>query len=105
MRSRRRGHALGIITAIAASICSLPPQNAAVAGEAAAPAATGTPELLTAKERLGEKWTDEQRVDNCNVPLDKRGSKPRPDACPNPSPLHPPLVGEGSDGGVRGTGG
>lgn len=46
---------------------------------------TGNPaRLLTLKERLGEKWTDEQRVDNCNVPLDKRGPKPRPDACTNP---------------------
>jgi hypothetical protein len=38
---------------------------------------------LTGKERLGPKWTDEQRIDNCHVPIDKRGSKPRPDACPN----------------------
>jgi hypothetical protein len=37
----------------------------------------------TGKERLGEKWKDEQRIDNCKVPLDKRGPKPRPDACPN----------------------
>lgn len=37
---------------------------------------------LTGKERLGKKWMDEQRIDNCNVPLDKRGSKPRPDSCP-----------------------
>jgi hypothetical protein len=36
---------------------------------------------LTGKERLGEKWKDEQRIDNCNVPLDKRGAKPRPDSC------------------------
>ena len=36
---------------------------------------------LTGKERLGPKWTDEQRIDNCNVPLDKRGTKPRPSAC------------------------
>lgn len=36
---------------------------------------------VTAKERLGEKWTDEQRVDNCKVPLEKRGSKLRPDTC------------------------
>jgi hypothetical protein len=36
---------------------------------------------LTGKERLGEKWTDEQRVDNCKVPVDKRGAKPRPDTC------------------------
>jgi hypothetical protein len=38
---------------------------------------------LTGKERLGEKWQDEQRLDNCNVPIDKRGAKPRPDACPS----------------------
>jgi hypothetical protein len=41
---------------------------------------------LTGKERLGPKWTDEQRIDNCHVPFDKRGSKPRPDRCPtNPA--------------------
>jgi hypothetical protein len=39
------------------------------------------PRVLTGKERLGPKWTDEQRVDNCNVPVEKRGSKPRPSAC------------------------
>ncbi|MCC8969384.1 hypothetical protein H8B01_02695 [Bradyrhizobium sp. Cham227] len=38
--------------------------------------------VLTGKERLGRKWTDEQRIDNCNVPLDKRGAKPRPSVCP-----------------------
>jgi hypothetical protein len=38
---------------------------------------------LTGKERLGPKWTDEQRIDNCHVPIDKRGSKPRPSACLN----------------------
>jgi hypothetical protein len=37
---------------------------------------------LTGKERLGPKWTDEQRIDNCRVPIDKRGSKPRPSVCP-----------------------
>jgi hypothetical protein len=35
----------------------------------------------TAKERLGRKASDEQRVDNCKVPLDRRGPKPRPDEC------------------------
>lgn len=39
------------------------------------------PGSLTGKERLGKKWTDEQRVDNCKVPLDKRGTKPRPSTC------------------------
>jgi hypothetical protein len=35
----------------------------------------------TGKERLGGKASDEQRVDNCKVPLDLRGAKPRPDEC------------------------
>jgi hypothetical protein len=39
--------------------------------------------VLTGKERLGRKWADEQRVDNCNVPPDKRGDKPRTD-CDKP---------------------
>jgi hypothetical protein len=38
---------------------------------------------LTGKERLGPKWTDEQRIDNCRVPIDKRGNKPRPSSCAN----------------------
>ena len=39
--------------------------------------------LLTGKERTGRKWMDEQRIDNCNVPIDKRGSKPRSSTCPH----------------------
>jgi hypothetical protein len=38
---------------------------------------------LTGKERLGPKWSDEQRIDNCHVPFDRRGRKSRPDNCPN----------------------
>ncbi|WP_156944587.1 hypothetical protein [Bradyrhizobium sp. Ec3.3] len=38
---------------------------------------------LTGKERLGPKWTDEQRIDDCNVPPDKRGVSLRPITCPN----------------------
>jgi hypothetical protein len=46
--------------------------------------ATETPRrTLTGKERLGAKWTDEQRIDNCHVPTDKRGIKSRPSACPD----------------------
>ena len=37
--------------------------------------------VRTGKERLGNKWSDEQRVDNCKVPPEKRGSRPRPDGC------------------------
>ena len=52
--------------------------------EVAMPHATSPAEggrTLTGKERLGRKWTDEQRIDNCAVPTDKRGTKPRPSAC------------------------
>ncbi len=39
--------------------------------------------LKSAKERLSDKASDEQRVNNCQVPVEKRGTKPRPD-CPTP---------------------
>ena len=35
----------------------------------------------TGKERLADKASDEQRVDNCKVPPDRRGPRPRPDGC------------------------
>jgi hypothetical protein len=41
------------------------------------------PDSLTGKERLGRKWMDEQRIDNCKVPTDKQGAKPRSSACPH----------------------
>ena len=59
-----------------------PPDQPTPKAETVVPA-TGT--LLTGKERTGRKWMDEQRIDNCNVPIDKRGSKPRPSSC-----LHSP---------------
>ncbi len=37
--------------------------------------------VKTAKERLGKKYADNQRINNCKVPIEKRGSKPRPDQC------------------------
>jgi hypothetical protein len=37
--------------------------------------------VRTGKERLGEKATDEQRVDDCNVPSGRRTWE-RPTACP-----------------------
>lgn len=36
--------------------------------------------VLTGKERLGPKWSDEQRVDDCKVPPEKR-TKERPADC------------------------
>jgi hypothetical protein len=47
------------------------------------PYPASSPAALTGKERLGRKWMDEQRIDNCNVPIDKRGSRPRPSVCPH----------------------
>ncbi len=37
--------------------------------------------LKTAKERLGRKADDEQRVNNCKVPVQLRGSKLRSTIC------------------------
>jgi len=45
--------------------------------------ASGVQPIRTAKERLGSKANDEQRVDNCKVPRHLRGPKPRPDDCAN----------------------
>ena len=57
--------------------------NAAGSPEIVRPGLTGKA-ALTGKERLGPKWTDEQRIDNCKVPADKRGPRPRPSACADP---------------------
>jgi hypothetical protein len=35
----------------------------------------------TGKERLSDKASDEQRVDNCKVPPERQGTKARPDDC------------------------
>jgi hypothetical protein len=39
---------------------------------------TRTAETKTSKERLSRKANDEQRVDNCRVPVELRGPTPRP---------------------------
>lgn len=53
------------------------------ATDAAAPdtASSVASEPKTLKERLSDKASDEQRVDNCNVPVERRGTKVRPDSC------------------------
>src|SRR5262245_58567304 len=50
-------------------------------GPLAATAPSQSSKATTGKERLGGKWMDEQRVDNCKVPIDKRGTRPRLDTC------------------------
>jgi predicted lipoprotein with Yx(FWY)xxD motif len=37
--------------------------------------------VKTGKERLGDKASDEQRVDNCKVPPDRRGKTARSASC------------------------
>jgi hypothetical protein len=48
-----------------------------------------TEPVRTGKERLGGKASDPQRVDNCKVPLDQRGSTPRPDDCGDGTSIPP----------------
>jgi len=55
---------------------AMPDATPAAEGEAGHVQPTGT-----AKERLSGKASDEQRVDNCKVPIDLRGPKPRPNEC------------------------
>ena len=40
----------------------------------------------TSKERLSDKASDEQRVDNCHVPSERRGAVARPDCPEKPVP-------------------
>jgi hypothetical protein len=41
-------------------------------------------EVQTLKERLSDKASDAQRVDNCHVPPEQRGPMPRPDCSGKP---------------------
>jgi len=43
-------------------------------------------EAQTLKERLSDKASDAQRVDNCRVPPERRGVLPRPDCPEKPRP-------------------
>ncbi|MBR0795935.1 hypothetical protein JQ615_11080 [Bradyrhizobium jicamae] len=69
---------MGACFAALCLIASASAQNGQSAPSTNASVRQGT---LTGKERLGRKWTDEQRIDNCKVPPDKRGSRPRPSDC------------------------
>jgi len=79
-----------VVAPIASGAQSLSPPANTVATTGTAPsrgaaALEDAAAVLTLKERLGAKWKDDQRVDNCKVPPEKRGAKPRPDSC-----VHPP---------------
>jgi hypothetical protein len=75
------GLALALTFAILGASHGFAEDRAPLGGKAtAAPNAINS---LTGKERLGRKWMDEQRIDNCKVPTDKQGAKPRSSACPH----------------------
>ena len=52
-------------------------------GQPAGPVAVKGPTgaYLTLKERLSDKASDEQRVNNCGVPPERRGPTERPEGC------------------------
>ena len=80
MRPSSRRHVLGVTASLV--IAALSPAIAQEQSHAAkGPETSLISRVLTGKERLGRKWMDEQRIDNCKVPIDKRGTKPRLDTC------------------------
>jgi hypothetical protein len=46
------------------------------------------------KERLSDKASDNQRVNNCHVPVDRRGPVLRP-GCPDETAAPVPVAGQG----------
>ncbi|HEY9536393.1 MAG TPA: hypothetical protein VIS03_02275 [Kiloniellaceae bacterium] len=53
--------------------------------------AAGTGPVKTGKERLSDKASDEQRVNDCKVPPERRGASQRPTECGRRSqPAEPP---------------
>jgi hypothetical protein len=59
------------------------------AGLAQPPRIAAGQELKTLKERLSDKASDDQRVDNCRVPPERRGTTPRADCALEPQPPVP----------------
>ena len=57
-------------------------------------------EVQTLKERLSDKASDMQRVDNCGVPVERRGTMPRPD-CPEELRRPEPSVEAGAPAAPR----
>jgi hypothetical protein len=80
---RKRPTLLGPVLALAFTILGRSYGLAEDRAPAAADPRPNTIDSLTGKERLGRKWMDEQRIDNCKVPPDKQGGKLRSSACPH----------------------
>jgi hypothetical protein len=77
MQGRRKPETVIAMLALALTLAA-PSGVARAAGQAGEAQA---PPVRTGKERLSGKSADEQRVDNCKVPVALRGSKPRPADC------------------------
>jgi len=73
--------ALVLICAVIGAADALAQDQAPIGGDSKM--APNTIDSFTGKERLGRKWMDEQRIDNCKIPTDKQGARPRSSACPN----------------------
>jgi hypothetical protein len=83
-------------------MCALAVALAALLPAPSSPAA----ELKTSKERLSNKAADEQRVDNCRVPVDRRGTVARPDCEAETLPSGGPnSARDGNNQGERNRGG
>jgi hypothetical protein len=72
--------ALALICAMVGAVDGRTQDQTPIGGAKMAP---NTIDSLTGKERLGGKWMDDQRIDNCKVPVDKQGARPRSSACPH----------------------
>jgi hypothetical protein len=70
-------HALAIVASSLILLVAF--ADAGFGDEQVTPTVTSSGETL--KERLSDKASDEQRVDNCHVPPERRGTKPRPADC------------------------
>ena len=75
-----QAHKLAVLLGLVSLICSGGTQAEEGPNPPALPgSASGAGETL--KERLSDKASDDQRVNNCKVPLNRRGAKIRPDTC------------------------
>jgi hypothetical protein len=74
--------ALALLVGLATTGMAIAEQRNQAANDPPVPtAAPAAQSGLSAKERLSDKASDGQRVDDCKVPSNKR-TRPRPTACP-----------------------
>jgi hypothetical protein len=76
---------------VLAQLSAVEPPAAAIAPRDA------SPEAATLKERLSDKASDEQRVDNCRVAPERRGAAPRPDCAAPTEPTQSSAAGSRVD--------